>query len=83
MMRSSIIGASTLLNVLIQHLPLQSLFWSKIWRACRASDPNTTNIQLRLKVLNIIEESAKFKYTQAKNEEIVTRPSSSSEDVVL
>ena len=40
MMRSSIFGASTMLNVLIQHLPLQSLFWTKIWRAFRASDPN-------------------------------------------
>ena len=40
MMRSSILGASTLLNVLIQHLPLQSLFWSKTWRAFRASDPS-------------------------------------------
>ena len=33
MMRSSILGASTMLNVLIQHLPLQSLFWTKIWKA--------------------------------------------------
>ena len=40
-MRSSILGASTMLNVLIQHLPLQSLFWTKIWRAFRASDPST------------------------------------------
>ena len=40
MMRSSILGASTMLNVLIQHLPLQSLFWTKIWRAFRASDPS-------------------------------------------
>ena len=40
MMRSSILGASTLLNVLIQHLPLRSLFWSKAWRACQASDPS-------------------------------------------
>ena len=43
MMRSSILGASTMLNVLIQHLPLQSLFWTKIWRAFRASDPSTFN----------------------------------------
>ena len=41
MMRSSILGASTMLNVLIQHLPLQSLFWTKIWKAFRASDPST------------------------------------------
>ena len=41
MMRSSILGASTMLNVLIQHLPLQSLFWTKLWRAFRASDPST------------------------------------------
>ena len=41
MMRSSILGASTMLNVLIQHLPLQSLFWAKIWRAFRASDPSS------------------------------------------
>ena len=40
MMRSSILGASTMLNILIQHLPLQSLFWTKIWRAFRASDPS-------------------------------------------
>ena len=40
MMRSSILGASTMLNVLIQHLPLQSLFWTKIWRAFRALDPS-------------------------------------------
>ena len=39
MMKSSIIGASTMLNVLIQHLPLQSLFWSKTWRACGALGP--------------------------------------------
>ena len=38
MMRSSILGASLMLNVLIQHLPLQSLFWTKIWRAFRASE---------------------------------------------
>ena len=46
MMRSSILGASTMLNVLIQHLPLQSLFWTKIWRAFRASDPSSiyTNV---------------------------------------
>ena len=46
MMRSSILGVSTMLNVSIQHLPLQSLFWTKIWRAFRALDsssriPNT------------------------------------------
>ena len=41
MMRSSILGDSTMLNVLIQHLSLQSLFWIKIWRAFRASDPIT------------------------------------------
>ena len=39
-MRSSILDASMLLNVLIQHLPLQSFFCSKTWRACRASDPS-------------------------------------------
>ena len=44
MMRSSILGASTMLNVLIQHLPLQSLFWTKIWRAFRASDPSTAHL---------------------------------------
>ena len=38
MMRSSIIGASTMFNVLIQHLPLQSLFWLKTWRAYRVTD---------------------------------------------
>ena len=42
MVRSSILGASILLNVLIQHLPLQSLFWMKTWRAFRASDPSNT-----------------------------------------
>ena len=41
MMRSSILSASTLLNVLIQHLPLQSLFWMKTWRVFRASDPSS------------------------------------------
>ena len=40
MMISSILGASTMLNVLIQHLSLQSLSWTKIWRAFRASDPS-------------------------------------------
>ena len=25
---------------MLQHLPLQSLFWTKTWRAFRASDPN-------------------------------------------
>ena len=40
MMRSSILGASTMLNVLIQHLPLQSLSWTKICKAFRASDPS-------------------------------------------
>ena len=44
MMRSSILGASTMLNVLIQHLPLQSLFWTKIWRAFRASDPSSKTL---------------------------------------
>ena len=44
MMRSSILGASALLNVLIQHLPLQSLFWSKTWRACQASYPSTRHL---------------------------------------
>ena len=44
MMRSSILGASTLLNVLIQHLLLQSLFWTKTWRAFRASNPRTVYI---------------------------------------
>ena len=44
MMRSSILGASTMLNVLIQHLPLQSLFWTKIWRALRASDPSNSMV---------------------------------------
>ena len=39
MMRSSILGASTMLNVLIQHLPLKSLFWLKNWRAFRAQIP--------------------------------------------
>ena len=43
MMRSSILGTPTMLNVLIQHLPLQSLFWIKIWRAFRASDPSNDN----------------------------------------
>ena len=41
MMRLSILGASTLLKVLIQHLLLQSLFWKKTWRVFRASDPTT------------------------------------------
>ena len=44
MMRSSILGASIMLNILIQHLPLQSLFWTKIWRAFRASDPSMVNL---------------------------------------
>ena len=47
MIRSFILGASTLLNVLIQHLPLQSLFWSKTWRACRASDPSKMTVNLQ------------------------------------
>ena len=41
MIRSSILGASTMLNVLIQRLPLQSLFLSKTWRAFPASYPIT------------------------------------------
>ena len=44
MMRSSILGASTMLNVLIQHLPLQSLSWTNIWKAFRASDPSKKSI---------------------------------------
>ena len=40
MIRSYILGDSTLLNVLIQHLSLQSLFWTKTWRAFQASDPS-------------------------------------------
>ena len=40
MTRSYILGASTLLNVLIQHLPLQSFFWSTTKRACGALDPS-------------------------------------------
>ena len=40
MMRSSILGASTMLNVLIQHLLLHSLFGTKIWIAFRASNPS-------------------------------------------
>ena len=48
MMRSSILGTSTMLNVLIQHLPLQSLSWTKIWRAFQASDPSSTNLSDRL-----------------------------------
>ena len=43
MMRSSILGASTMLNVLIQHLPLQSLSWTKIWKAFRALDPSISS----------------------------------------
>ena len=46
MMRSSILGASTMLNVLIQHLPLQSLSWTKIWKAFRASDPSNIYIYI-------------------------------------
>ena len=61
MMRSSILGASTMLNVLIQHLPLQSLSWTKIWKAFRASNPSSCiqelinefpPIQEKLKILN-------------------------------
>ena len=44
MIRSSILGASTMLNVLIQHRPLQSLYWTKIWKAFRASDPSRNDI---------------------------------------
>ena len=43
-MRLSILGASKMLNVLIQHLPLQSLFWTKLWRAFRASDPSSSDL---------------------------------------
>ena len=46
MMRSSILGASAMLHVLIQHLPLQSLFWMKIWRAFRASDASKGEITI-------------------------------------
>ena len=53
MMRSSILGASTMLNVLIQHLPLQSLFWTNIWRAFQASDPSNYNL---LKLLTAMSE---------------------------
>ena len=52
MMRSSILGASTMLNVLIQHLPLQSLFWTKIWRAFRASDPSIEDNHKTNKILH-------------------------------
>ena len=51
MMRSSILGAFTMLNILIQHLPLQSLFWTKIWRdfsSLRSQHPlPSTNKDLR------------------------------------
>ena len=48
MMRSSIFGASTLSNVLLQHLSLQSLFWTKTWRAFQASDPSTKKLMMYL-----------------------------------
>ena len=37
MIGSYIIGYLTLLNVLIQYLPLQSMFWSKLCGACQTS----------------------------------------------
>ena len=51
-MRSFILSASTRLNVLIQYLPLQSLFWTKTWRAFQASDP----IKFFLKMVIFMED---------------------------
>ena len=48
MIRSSILRASTMLNVLIQHLPMQSLFWTKTWRVFRAPDPSNYLTRIRV-----------------------------------
>ena len=76
MMRSSILGASTMLNVLIQHLPLQSLSWTKIWRAFRALDPSILNHPIK------ILRTRRSRAVPSSRDEIKSRPSINDRTVI-